>query len=275
MKNHTQHILMQNELISIGETNFSPPLSHPLQLSYTSLFICLEGSAVVSVNFKNYLLKTNDILVLAEDSIARILRTTPNLKVFYCLLNRAFAAEVAYNLPNPLFLFLNEYPLCRPTNTNIPLLQMWLQQTRHIIQYCHTHWHIMLRNHLQNIFLKITEEIPPEGTLPRYKRNRQEILCWQFWEMIGKYSTTQRNVAFYAQKLNITPFYLSQITKKYLNDSPKDLIDRQVVLELKAMLTSTDLSIKEIAERLNFEDTSYMARYFKRHAGSTLTAYRK
>lgn len=275
MKNYTQHILMQNDLISIGETNFSSPLSHPLQLSYTSLFICLEGSAVLSVNFKNYLLKTNDILVLAEDSIARILRTSPNLKVFYCLLNRAFAAEVAYNLPNPLFLFLNEYPLCRPTNASIPLLQMWLQQTRHIIQHCHTHWHIMLRNHLQNIFLKITEEIPPEGTLPRDKRNRQEILCWQFWEMISKYSTTQRNVAFYAQKLNITPFYLSQITKKHLNDSPKDLIDRQVVLELKAMLTSTDLSIKEIAERLNFDDTSYMARYFKRHTGSTLTAYRK
>lgn len=275
MKNYIHHTLKENQLISIGETDFTPQLPHPLQLSYTSLFICLEGSAVVSVNFKNYILKSNDILVLAEDSIARVLRTSSDFNIFYCLLNRAFAAEVAYNLPNPLFLFLNEYPLCRPSANDIPLLQMWLEQTRHIIQHCPTHWHVMLRNHLQNIFLKITEEIPPEGTLPRYKRNRQEMLCWQFWDMIGKYSTTQRNVAYYAKELNITPFYLSQITKKYLNDSPKDLIDRQVILELKAMLTSTELSIKEIAEQLNFEDTSYMARYFKRHTGSTLTAYRK
>ncbi|EJC60837.1 AraC family transcriptional regulator [Alcaligenes faecalis subsp. faecalis NCIB 8687] len=30
--------------------------------------------------------------------------------------------------------------------------------------------------------------------------------------------------------LNITPFYLSQLTKEFFNDSPKALIDRQVVL---------------------------------------------
>ncbi|WP_404478878.1 helix-turn-helix domain-containing protein [Sphingobacterium sp. ML3W] len=59
-----------------------------------------------------------------------------------------------------------------------------------------------------------------------------------------------------------------------MNDSPKGLIDRQVTLEIKALLRSTDLSIKEIAYRLNFEDSSYLTRYFKKQTGMTLTQYR-
>lgn len=271
---NSPNIFKRDELVSIGDSKLEIQLSPPLQLSYTTVFVCLEGQAVISVNFKNYLLRANDILVLAEDSITRVLRTSPNFRIFYCLLHKKFASEVAYNLPNTLFIFLNDYPLLRPTESDIPLLEMWIKEIKHIKQHCPQNEHIMLRNHLQNIFLKITEEMPAEGTLPRHQRNRKEILCWQFWEMVGKYCTQERNVAFYANKLNITPYYLSQITKVYLTDSPKDLIDRQVILEIKALLTATNTTIKEIADRLNFEDTSYLGRYFKRHTGMTLSEYR-
>ncbi|MBC5633202.1 helix-turn-helix domain-containing protein [Parabacteroides hominis] len=44
---------------------------------------------------------------------------------------------------------------------------------------------------------------------------------------------------------------------------------------MKALLSSSDISIKEIAEQLHFEDTSYMCRYFKRHTGIPLSEYRK
>ncbi|WP_347239665.1 helix-turn-helix domain-containing protein [Providencia rettgeri] len=36
-----------------------------------------------------------------------------------------------------------------------------------------------------------------------------------------------------------------------------------------------NLSIKQIADELNFEDTSYLCRYFKRHTGMTLTGFKK
>lgn len=269
------NIFKEKELVSIGQSKLSTQLGQLLQLSYTTVFVCLEGQALVSVNFKNYLLQKHDLLVLAEDSITRVLRTSSNFEIFYCLVHKKFASEVAYNLPNSLFLFLNDYPLLRPQHSDIPFLEMWIKEIEHIKTHCTINQHIMLRNHLQNLFLKVTEEMPPEGTLPRHQRTRKEMLCWQFWEMIGKYCTQERNVSFYADKLNITPYYLSQITKIYLTDAPKDLIDRQVILEIKALLTSTDISIKEIADQLNFEDTSYLGRYFKRHTGMTLSKYRR
>ncbi|RQO74400.1 AraC family transcriptional regulator [Pedobacter sp. KBW06] len=273
--NYTPDILLGKEKLALGESNLSQSLGHPLQLSYTSLIICLEGTSVVSVNFKNYLLKPNDILVLAEDYITVVQRVSVDFKAFYCLVDRSLAAEVAYDLPNQLFLFLHQSPLCRPQGPEVALLHGWIIQIKHIKNTCTTHQHIMLRNSLQLFFLKIAETVSLTQINLERQYSRKEILCWKFWELISQHSTEQRNVAFYADKLNITPYYLSQITKDFLNDSPKGLIDRQVILEIKALLSTTELSIKQIADRLYFEDTSYLARYFKRQTGITLTAYRK
>lgn len=267
-------IFRKREEVVTGESNMEEHKSYPLKLPYLAVFICMEGRAVVNVNFQNYLLKPNDILVLSEDSITTFLRTSKDFRLFYCLIDKSLASEIAYNLPNHLFSFLWESPLCIPGKTEIPLLEMWLGQALHIIQECTIHQHIMLRNHLQNFFLKITERMPSNGFV-KHEYSRKEILCWKFWDLVGKHCKEHRDVAFYAQELCITPFYLSQITKGFMNDSPKGLIDRQVILEMKAMLSSSDISIKEIAEQLYFEDTSYMCRYFKRHTGMSFSEYRK
>lgn len=274
MMKFASDIFGESEEVVIGENNMEEHTSYPLKLPYLSVFICMEGRAVVNVNFKNYLLKPNDILVLSEDSITTFLRTSKDFRLFYCLLNKSLASEIAYHLPNHLFSFLWESPLCVPEKTEVPLLEMWIEQVLHIIQKCTTYRHIMLRNHVQNLFLKITERIPSNDFV-KNEYSRKEILCWKFWDLVGKHCKEHRDVAFYAQELCITPFYLSQITKGFMNDSPKGLIDRQVILEIKALLSSSDISIKEIAEQLYFEDTSYMCRYFRRHTGLSLSAYRK
>ncbi|MBP2615037.1 AraC-like DNA-binding protein [Chryseobacterium jejuense] len=273
--NYTPDIFLGKEKLALGESNLCQSLGYPLRLSYTSLIVCLEGTSVVSVNFKNYLLKPNDILVLAEDYITVVQRVSGDFKAFYCLVDRSLAAEVAFDLPNPLFLFLYQSPLCRPQGPEVALLHGWIAQIKHIKNTCTTHQHIMLRNSLQLFFLKIAETVSLTQINAEHQYSRKEILCWKFWELITRHSTEQRNVAFYADQLNITPYYLSQISKDFLNDSPKGLIDRQVILEIKALLRTSEMSIQQIADRLCFEDTSYMARYFKRQTGITLTAYRK
>jgi len=76
-------------------------------------------------------------------------------------------------------------------------------------------------------------------------------------------------------KLCITPYYLSLVTRRVFDVSPKELIDRQIVMEIKSLLTSTELTIKEIAAQYNFESSSYLGRYFRRHTGMTPLQYRQ
>ncbi|WP_196048231.1 helix-turn-helix domain-containing protein, partial [Parabacteroides distasonis] len=47
------------------------------------------------------------------------------------------------------------------------------------------------------------------------------------------------------------------------------------VLEAKALLSSSTLSIQEISDRLNFTNQSFFGKYFKQHVGISPTEYRK
>ena len=80
---------------------------------------------------------------------------------------------------------------------------------------------------------------------------------------------------YYARRLNITPFYLSQLTGTFFNHSPKSLINRRVIPEIKTLLRYSTLSVEQIADKLHFDDPSYLCRYFRRETGISLTTYRR
>ncbi|MDE7005047.1 MAG: helix-turn-helix domain-containing protein, partial [Alistipes sp.] len=74
--------------------------------------------------------------------------------------------------------------------------------------------------------------------------------------------------------LCISTRYLSTVVRSIAHSSVKEFVDRAVVLEIKMLLQSSDLSVQEIAYRLHFPDQSYLGRYFKNHTGMSPTEYR-
>lgn len=275
MKN-IQNFLQQNAVDYIWEKNkFTDHLNQPLSLAYCTLVLVKQGHADLTIQFKPYHLKAGDLLILADDQLVMVQNKSPDFSCHYCAFNRNFASEVAYRLPNSLFAYLNLVPLLSPAADQLDLIQMWEDQTDFIMQSTNTYQRILLCNHLQNFFLILAEIVDRNQQLPQNEHSRKEELCWRFWEMIAKHSQTQREVAFYAQALNITPYYLSQLCRQIFNDSPKTLIDRQVILKLKGLLKTSSLSIQTIADQMNFNDTSYMCRYFKKHTGYTVRQYKK
>ena len=96
----------------------------------------------------------------------------------------------------------------------------------------------------------------------------------QFLRLVTDYHTSERNMAFYADKLCLTPKYLSKLVKSVSGRSAPDWIDAFVILEAKNMLKYSDLSIKEIVCKLNFPNQSVFYKFFKSHTGKTPSQYR-
>ena len=86
---------------------------------------------------------------------------------------------------------------------------------------------------------------------------------------------TQRQVGFYADNLNLTPKYLSQIIKTATGKSVNDWIEEYVMLEAKALLKSTKMTIQQISDELNFPSQSFFGKYFKRLEGVSPKVYRE
>jgi YesN/AraC family two-component response regulator len=87
--------------------------------------------------------------------------------------------------------------------------------------------------------------------------------------LIDRHFNTESSVHFYADRLNITANYLNILSQRYLKVPAGDVIKERTILEAKRLLTSTDLSIKEIAYQLGFNDNTYFSKVFKKYAGKT------
>ena len=85
----------------------------------------------------------------------------------------------------------------------------------------------------------------------------------------------QRNVEFYAEKMNISSKHLSRVIRNFTGKSVHQWIDEFVALEIKNLLKYSNLSIQQISIELNFPNPSFMGQYFKRITGLTPGEYKK
>jgi AraC-like DNA-binding protein len=82
----------------------------------------------------------------------------------------------------------------------------------------------------------------------------------------------ERSIGFYADKLCLTPKYLT--IKEMSGKLAGEWIDDYVMLEAKVLLKSTNMTVQQISERLNFTTQSHFGTYFKRLAGVSPKEYR-
>lgn len=85
----------------------------------------------------------------------------------------------------------------------------------------------------------------------------------------------QQYVDYYANDLNITPQYLNRITKKITGETVPKMIENLMFAEARANLLNPSISIKEIADQLNFSDQSSFGKFFKLNANLSPKEYRK
>ena len=87
-------------------------------------------------------------------------------------------------------------------------------------------------------------------------------------------SRTERDVSYYAERLNVSPKYLSATIKRVTGHSVTSYIDRHTIPILKDYLDDERLSLTQIADHMNFTSLSYFSRYCTKHLGLSPSEYR-
>lgn len=114
---------------------------------------------------------------------------------------------------------------------------------------------------------------PKAAELVKY--TRKEKLLFDFFCLVIEFHTVSRDVAFYAQKMCVSAKHLTMVITDMSGRSAKDWIIEYSILEIKALLRDSDLEIKEVASRTNFQSNSVMTRFFREHTGMTPSEYRE
>lgn len=105
--------------------------------------------------------------------------------------------------------------------------------------------------------------------------SRGEQLVDRFLKLVQMHCRQERQLDFYAQELCISSKYLAATVKTVTSKTAGDWIEDYVMLEAKAMLTNTDMTISQISDHLHFPDTSTFGKYFRRHTGLSPKEFKK
>lgn len=129
--------------------------------------------------------------------------------------------------------------------------------------------------HVLNALLKELQGIQKQQALQHNQSKiRYSQLLYQFFVLLRKYSVTEHKIAFYADRLYVTPNYLNQFVKEATGRTIQQWLDHGTIIQAKAMLCYTDYTIWEISERMNFSSTSFFSKFFKKATGLTPKTYR-
>jgi AraC-like DNA-binding protein len=107
------------------------------------------------------------------------------------------------------------------------------------------------------------------------KQSKQDLLMKRFLDLVKINFKRERGVEFYAGLLCLTPKYLSTVVKQNSEKSASEWINDFVILEAKAVLRSSNLTIQQISDELNFPSQSFFGKYFKRRVGVSPKEYRR
>lgn len=106
------------------------------------------------------------------------------------------------------------------------------------------------------------------------KPQRPAFLYNQFLDIIAANITRMHDVVSYADSLAITPRYLTAVTKQIVNKPPKQIIDEYLAQETKILLTTTSLSVQQIAEQLGFSSPAIFSKFCRKQLGCSPTELR-
>lgn len=279
-KNDNGHISeWLNEEFAYRETDLRMFMSNHYKLEMGFALLCVSGEALLTIGvLENRIIPDTELIVLPKSTIS-LVSASEDFRVRMFVFSSELMDNTSLRLGSSLFLFLRDTPFSQHTpnctllrNLNVLMDNAELvsgEKTNEMVE-------LMRFNFLQNYFIYLYDKCQNHFSHLFKTYSHKRSLFFQFLSILDEHYEKERNVAFYADQLAITPRYLRKITAENANfKSPKEMIDKRLIIEIETLLYKTDYSLQEIAEQLNFPDQSYLSRYFKSHKGCSPLHYRK
>jgi len=268
--NFTEEPIEDFELMSLT--------SGPLRMNTIIIGFCTEGHAKFTVGVKPLVISKNMFAIIHPDQIVETTEISSDFKAGFIVLKRNFF-EFQNDYVNAVFLhnFFIEHSVFRFSEEDMQeyllvynMLKKKANEVMNIyrMQIIQNLCQIMFYN-ISNIFYH-TEQ---SNTSERKNNNTNEIYE-RFIKCVEKNYRKEHSVKYYADSLCISPKYMSTVIYEASGRHASEWIHEFIILEAKALLRSTKMSLQDISETLNFQTPSHFGRFFKRYCACSPRSYR-
>lgn len=260
-------------------------LKYPVRFDGYIIFFLRKGHFSIDLNLNTYEVKPHSLLMNVPGNIIKLSSYAEDhigdAELYFVLASREFMSGIRFDF-NKLFqesLSLWKNPCITLNEEDLALAEEYFTLARDILQSKQMNKREILGS-LITSFTYVTMDVWTRELNEARKAQtpssaRMNLLFERFLALVTEHHNTERGMAFYADKLCLTPKYLSKLVKEASGRSGPAWIDSFVILEAKNLLKYSDKTIKEIVYTLHFPNQSVFYKFFKAHTGMTPSEYRK
>lgn len=261
-------------------------IEYPCRFHGYMAFFCIKGEFEVEINLKKFTIRKDSMFIYTPGNIVRVTNIDPREKESVHFVVVAISEDLMSSTRfdfSKLYsesLRLLESPCVVINENERELYRKYFDLIQEVSK-------MRMPNMRESVTALISSIFYLMGAmwtdrLTAAKKNggdemstRSKIVLEDFLLLVRDYHTKERSLSFYADKLYLTPKYLSKLIKSVSGKSAHEWIDSFVILEAKNLLKYSDMSIKSIVYDLNFPNQTTFYRFFKTKTGMTPSEYRK
>ncbi|MFB6342025.1 helix-turn-helix domain-containing protein [Saccharicrinis sp. FJH62] len=267
---------IDDDFVLFDNIKVLPAFAHPFRSDVTTFIICTKGITRGKIGLYSYETKAPCMITLLADEILQHEFVSDDFEGLFIVMSKRMTDNLLPDIQErlPLAISVRQNPFMPLNDEDLNLLKTYYFMLKKVVEMTENIHRKDIVQHLMIAFYYHSNswlhKVPQKESI--YTKQNESVE--QFLELTEKHFKTERQVKFYADKINLTPKYLSQIVKADTGKTANDWIDDYVILEAKALLKSSKLTVQQISDELNFADQSVFGKYFKRKVGLSPKEYR-
>ena len=277
MENELPKIDLPEDVLS-GVLNDSTILdmymNFPCRIKAEIFVLCKKGSIDASINLVDYHVEDNSFLIVLPGSILQVKKIEGEVEVYFAGFSSDFLKSVT---PMKSLLDLSYSVRHNPVVSIKPEIADLTEEYFRLATKTKESFPLNDRNITRHLYYSLVYAL-----IPLYGKHKVDLevlstaerITQEFGQLVLDHYTKEKNVAFYATKLSITPAYLSTVVKQVTGKTCIEIISNMIIMDAKAQLKSTNLPVYQIADALNFDNVSFFGKFFKRHVGISPIEFR-
>jgi len=256
--------------------HFSDKLLVPHRNNFYEILLVTDGKGTKTIDFEHFDIHPNRIYFIAPGQVHNWQLTSKSDGYFIHFSEKIFYSSMCCNF------YLEQFPFLRaiPKNSVMDIYEETVKEIissikRIIIEVKKKDVYSMdiICFNMISLFVSIIRD--KALSVNNHLSEQNQTNSFNFKMLVNKYFTEKRLPKDYAAMLYVTPSQLNAKCKDIFGKSAGNIIRDRILLEAKRLLINTDVSISEIAYRLNFSDNSYFTKFFKKYTGLTPEEFRK
>ena len=241
-----------------------------VQIDMCVIVVCTNGRMKMMINGERYAMEKNSVMVVRPNALIKDFLFSPDFEgsilclsdriILECLSEGKLWSRAFYFLDNPIVSMDEERRSILQLYQELLQLKINSEQTLYRGEVILS----MVRTLLYELLSMAGDNIlsASEGRV-----NQRDVLFKRFMLLLSSLKVKPRFVAWYADKLCVTPKHLSTVCKQVCGRTALGIIGEYVQIDIHRILKNSDKSVKEVSDYLGFPNISFFGKYCRAHFG--------